>query len=814
MIAPAEAEGAELLKSRIDRLQWLKYSWFPFSGAVACMRGYIMGKGLNVLRSSLPFFMMLISFFTPQMGAAVSPLFYRGYTVIPEPQQVALKGGDFEFGAGWRLEMGSGISPDDVAVQSLKHELSSRYGVALENSRRGSAITLIVQQGSVQIGNATDKNKEAIKKQAYKLELGSDEIRITANARMGLLYGVETLVQLVKPAEGKLWLPAATITDWPDLELRNIYWDDNHHLEHIDVLKRALRQAAFYKINGFVIKLDGHFEYENAPAVVDPYALSPGQLQDLTNYGLRYHVQLIPYLDAPAHIAFILKHPEYAGLREFPDSNYELCTTNPDSYKLLDGMYQDLLDANKGVQYFVLSTDEPYYVGLADNHQCQSALLAKQLGSVGKVLAAFLDKAAAYLHNRGRTVIFWGEYPLVPGDIPSLPSYLVNGEVYGPEFDRAFKARGIRQMFFTSTEGDEPLFPNYYALPLSELYNPSRANENLDAMFKLISYDSARRDADLMGVFIAGWGDEGLHPETFWLGYAAGPSWGWHPGSPSPREVESSFFRLFYGRGTTDMARVYQLMSTQAEFWSSTWDREPSSARKPIFGNSDHIYEPRRPAHDQTLPLPPVPQGEYLHVGFNWDIENARRVQMAQDNIPAVDELIDLLHRNLRSVQFQHYNLEVFLAIAGLYRQNLQMLQAMGEINRALNAAQGAAARVQFDGAVAALDRALDMAQQIKDQRNAALQSAINTWYRSWYPRVDEANGRRYLNVVDDVKDHLPVRTIDMSYLVYRQVILPFGQWFDQVEAVRNQYAQAHSLPVRTDKLDWKDTMRLRQAVN
>jgi hypothetical protein len=54
-------------------------------------------------------------------------------------------------------------------------------------------------------------------------------------------------------------------------------------------------------------------------------------------------------------------------LREFPQNNYELCTTNPDSYKLLDGTYQGRIGANKGVKYFVLSTDEPYYVGLADN---------------------------------------------------------------------------------------------------------------------------------------------------------------------------------------------------------------------------------------------------------------------------------------------------------------------------------------------------------------------------------------------------------------------------------------------------------------
>src|SRR5574340_357680 len=403
-------------------------------------------------------------------GAARTPLFDRGYGVIPAPQKVELKGGDFEIGSGWRLQLGQGVTADDVAVETLKEGFETRHGITLETRGLGSAIELVVQPGSVEIGQAADGNKQALEEQAYRLELASGGIKITANAPTGLFYGVETLVQLVKHVESKLWLPVATITDWPDLGQRIIYWDDNHHLERMEVLKQALKQAAFYKINGFAVKLNGHFEFKSAPAVVDPYALTPAELQELTDYGLKHHVQLIPFLDGPAHIAFILKHPEYAELREFPDSNYELCTTNPDSYKLLEGMYQELMDANKGVNYFYLSTDEPYFVGMADNEQCHSRKRADELGSRGRLLAEFVTKTADYLHARGRNVVFWGEFPLVPDDIPSLPSYLINGEVYGKTFDEAFKSHGNKQMIFTSTVGwKELLFPSYYVRPATEM---------------------------------------------------------------------------------------------------------------------------------------------------------------------------------------------------------------------------------------------------------------------------------------------------------------------------------------------------------
>ena len=76
--------------------------------------------------------------------------------------------------------------------------------------------------------------------------------------------------------------------------------------------------------------------------------MSPAELQELTDYGLKYHVQLIPYLDGPAHDAFILKYPEYTALREYPDSNYEFCVLIR-HLRVVEGMFDDLLAATKAV---------------------------------------------------------------------------------------------------------------------------------------------------------------------------------------------------------------------------------------------------------------------------------------------------------------------------------------------------------------------------------------------------------------------------------------------------------------------------------
>ena len=122
-------------------------------------------------------------------------------------------------------------------------------------------------------------------------------------------------------------------------------------------------------------------------------------------------------------------------------------------------------------------------------------------------------------------MIFWGEYPLKPDDIGSLPNYLINGEVYGSQFDLAFRAHGIRQMVYTSTEGEEQLFPRYYVRPTPSLLHGADDSRNgrVQDMLDSITFRSTAGlsstqpgaaqagEADLTGVFVAGWADAGLH---------------------------------------------------------------------------------------------------------------------------------------------------------------------------------------------------------------------------------------------------------------------------------------------------------------
>jgi len=157
---------------------------------------------------------------------------------------------------------------------------------------------------------------------------------------------------------------------------------------------------------------------------------------------------------------------------------------------------------------------------------------------------------------------------------------------------------------------------------------------------------------------------------------------------------------------------------------------------------------------------------------------------------------MNLLYDNLISIDYQHYNLMVFRSIALLCRQNLDMFLDLKRINDLLvHSSKVASGNPEI--AVFLIDQAIDQAQKIIDERNKVLQGLTTVWYLDWYPRVAEANGRKYLDRVDDVKDHSPLRTIDIGYLIYRQLKYPLADWSKKVVDARNQFADRNNLPVR-----------------
>lgn len=79
-------------------------------------------------------------------------------------------------------------------------------------------------------------------------------------------------------------------------------------------------------------------------------------------------------------------------------------------------MYEDLIEATEGVDYFYVSTDELYYAG-----KCDKCKRTYNVENQSRAWAEFVQRAHAFLSERDRRMIIWLEYPLLPKHVSLLP---------------------------------------------------------------------------------------------------------------------------------------------------------------------------------------------------------------------------------------------------------------------------------------------------------------------------------------------------------------------------------------------------------
>ncbi len=712
-------------------------------------------------------------------AAGPTELFLRGYSVVPSPRDVRLSGGDVALSSGWSYR--AEVPANHVAVRSLLQDLKSFHG--LELGPAGAAIQKVVRLAVIP-GSVKTGSDPAIAQQAYRLAIAPTGIEIVGNADQGLFYGVQTLVQLLKPGDsGNLVLPAGTIEDWPSLELRFLHWDTKHHQDRMETLKRYLDWSARFKINMIGFELEDKFSYPSHPVIGAPGAFTPAELQEIVDYGLERFIQVVPQIQSPAHLAYVLKYPEFAHLRS-DGSNYQACLCDERTYDLIFSMYDDVIKATRGVQYFHVSTDEVYYAGIC-------AKCSRPYNPENRSLAwvDFARRAHEFLSKRGRRMLAWVEYPVLPKHIRLLPPDLINAVMSGdPKQTREEVALGMNQLIYTSMQGEELLFPNNFAYESRGRLVTGHLAETCETLGRMSSLGRP------LGTYGAAWDDSGLHGETFWLGWSTVAQYGWRPAGVSVDQHAADFGNVFYGPAVGAVSGLYRAMQSQARFFEESWDEIPSRVRPRAYGNSEGkgVGGER---FDLTLPapaFPSLPQLDFQPVyseGRYADLAERARLMALES-----DALVGSLHEALLRPNRNPYNLEVFLTLARLMRHQARMIVGLKTLEEGLARAREASKRTDQAAALQSLNGVLATARAISQERVAVFSELQRVWEKSRFEKGREVGGKKFYHVMDDVKDHWADRRPDLTYMIAPEESIGLDAWVVKLDELARAYAKAHKL--------------------
>jgi hypothetical protein len=716
----------------------------------------------------------------PAAAQNATDLWLRGYSVIPTPRKASLLAGSAVVDERWSIDAGR-LAPDQIAVRWLEEDLRSFHSLALPKGSGKKTIRLAVTPGAV----ATGREPE-IDRQAYRLRVEAGAVEIAGNSEQGLFYGVQTFVQLLKRgSDGRLTLPLGTIEDWPALELRFLHWDTKHHQDRMETLKRYLDWSARLKVNRIGFELEDKFEYPSNPIIGAPGAFTTAELQEIVNYGLERYIQVVPVIQSPAHMAYVLKHPQFAELRA-DGNNYHSNWCDPRTYGLIFSMYDDVIRATKGVDYLFVSTDEVYYAGI--DPRC-----AKPYNEENRSLAwvEFAQRAHEHLKKHGRRMLAWVEYPLLAQHIRLLPPDLIDGVIGEEEYLEPENQLGMRQLAYVSMQGAEFLFPNHLSLETEKDVSAG----HLAWARESIATGRHWRGKPI-GVFGAAWDDSGLHNETFWLGWSAVAQHGWNPGAAPVEQHVEEFMSLYYGPRATGMTELYRLMQRQARSWERTWDRVTSRARGPGYGNSygKGIGTTRR---DLTLSAPALPKTSDLAIEPVIGKKYPAYLAEARARMLENDQLILGLQANLRRVDRNHYNLEVFLALARFIGHHWRLLAGMAEAEASLAEAHAAAQKKDAAAAVGQLVAAHNRIERLRKDGEKTFAGLTAVFEKSRCPKGQSVGGRKFVHVLDDTKDHWADRTPDLSFMIVPERSIGLEGWLKELAQVVREYAKANNVPVK-----------------
>jgi hypothetical protein len=376
-------------------------------------------------------------------------------------------------------------------------------------------------------------------------------------------------------------------------------------------------------------------------------------------------------------------------------------------------------------------------------------------------------------------MICWVEYPLLPEHISALPADIIDG-VLGRDasFIDAENRLGLRQLVYTSLQGAEYLFPNYWEL--------GERSGRLHSAFRTLTYDAWKGNP--IGVFGAAWDDSGLHNETFWLGWSTVAQYGWTHGMPSVEQHVAEFFHTYYGADMNDMIGVYRGLQQHAMFFNRSWDQVVSRARAPGYGNS---YGKGRGVvrRDDTLPPPGLPRLPGLDFVPSYSGHYEKLVREAGELAVQGRLLIEKIYENLPRANRNRYNLEVLLSIARLTLHHEMMIAAMGRIESNLADARVAAVEGRPSDALEALSAAYQLAEQQIQSREQTFQNLKAVWEKSQYPKGREVAGRKFVHILDDTKDHWADRRADLSYLTAPEESIGLNAWMGALSRVAREYA-------------------------
>lgn len=522
--------------------------------------------------------------------------------IIPTTQQAVVKAAMFRITSATLILLELNSKQDQFAAQQINEELARWKAPSLgmvdaKDLRQPQTNFIFIGNGASEVGRQLlNDRKGALRpdmaEEGYFLDVDTNGVVIIAATEKGRLYGVMTLLQIMRREKNSVVVDGATVSDFPLYKLRGISDDISRgQVSTVDNFKKIIRFLARYKMNTYSPYMEDMFAFKNHPLIGKGRgALTSAELKELDVFARKYYVDIIPIFQTLGHCENLLSIPEYLSYAEYPGGR-TLNISDEKTYVLLDEMIGELC-ASYSAPYLNMAADETRDVGLGASKERVTKF------GMAKVLAGHYVRVAAIIRKHGKTPMIYGDIILKnPEILQMIPKDIVIVDWnYDPQYH--YDTPGIlKRAGFPVVVS--PAVRNYRG-PFLDFLN---SFENIER------FSRAGYEENTEGLLISSWNDYGGEElrELNYYGYAWGAQCAWQPVKANVASFNAAFFRDFFGTNDTEpLQSAYAILSNPANnyTWHELWRNPmlPFMPATPQKGHSAVIME-RLQSIESTMPL-------------------------------------------------------------------------------------------------------------------------------------------------------------------------------------------------------------------
>ena len=298
------------------------------------------------------------------------------------------------------------------------------------------------QQAHDAITLAVDAARSDLGGEGYELAVTPQHATVTGSDLRGVLWGVQTVRQLLASAAPATTLPAVTIRDRPRFAWRGLHLDVVRHFFPVAFIERLLDLMALYKLNTFHWHLTDdqgwRLEVHSRPrltAVGSHRAATPlphdrtrsdgtpyggcytqDEVRQVVAYAAARGITVVPEIEMPGHaLAALASYPELGcrGAGYEVDTSWGikgdvLCAGRESTFTFLEEVLSEVLELFPS-RFIHVGGDECPKQSWRGCPHCQARRAAEGLRDEDELQSWFIRRMATWLAARGRRLVGWDE---------------------------------------------------------------------------------------------------------------------------------------------------------------------------------------------------------------------------------------------------------------------------------------------------------------------------------------------------------------------------------------------------------------------